>query len=331
MSTVFLFQFFTFRKIFDPGQKIIDSRLFPTIINAEGLSCNSEKEIWTEDQKQRLLEMLETDGAIIIRNLSFHNDEHLDEFTMSFHLQPYPLNKYTLAVRKHIHGNVYTANEMKVDMDLPLHHEMTQAPVQPITVFFHCKLKAVTGGNTPLANSLSVFTQMQQREPDFVDKLVRHGVRYINRAHREDDVHGSGVGSGWHSLLNTTDKDQAVIKAVHMGFQVNWLPGDVLKMTSPRIQAFRRYEANDRFAWYNKIYTWNVLALRNDTSGLDVVFGNDEVIPDDCLNSLQEVTEKETVTVDWVEGDLLVMDNRQVMHGKEAGTGARKIHVAMFT
>jgi len=53
------------------------------------------------------------------------------------------------------------------------------------------------------------------------------------------------------------------------------------------------------------------------------------VIADAELDAVREAYRKATVLFSWQPGDLLLLDNMQVAHGRTPYTGNRKILVAM--
>ena len=51
------------------------------------------------------------------------------------------------------------------------------------------------------------------------------------------------------------------------------------------------------------------------------------MIPDGLLETLVTLAEDLTVPLRWQDGDLALIDNRQVMHGRRPYAGARKREV----
>jgi hypothetical protein len=58
-------------------------------------------------------------------------------------------------------------------------------------------------------------------------------------------------------------------------------------------------------------------------------YGDGGRIEDEVIGHLREAYEKEMVRFDWKEGDILMLDNLSVAHGREAYTGERKVAVGM--
>jgi alpha-ketoglutarate-dependent taurine dioxygenase len=58
-------------------------------------------------------------------------------------------------------------------------------------------------------------------------------------------------------------------------------------------------------------------------------FGDDSTIEEDVLDSVREAFKAHTVYFPWQQGDVLVIDNMLMAHGRAAYSGPRKILVAM--
>ncbi|MEK9871903.1 MAG: TauD/TfdA family dioxygenase, partial [Gammaproteobacteria bacterium] len=54
---------------------------------------------------------------------------------------------------------------------------------------------------------------------------------------------------------------------------------------------------------------------------------NDEPIPDAALEKIVALSEAFTVPLNWQDGDIALIDNYRVMHGRYPYSGARKRQV----
>lgn len=63
---------------------------------------------------------------------------------------------------------------------------------------------------------------------------------------------------------------------------------------------------------------------------LPCVYGDETPIPRKYLDKLIDVIDKEEISLVLEEGDLLLVDNFQVSHGREPWEGDRQILVSMW-
>jgi Taurine catabolism dioxygenase TauD, TfdA family len=65
------------------------------------------------------------------------------------------------------------------------------------------------------------------------------------------------------------------------------------------------------------------------TRPFHVIFGIGELIPEAYVDSIGETIDAATVKFPWEKGDLLLIDNLAVAHGRQPFRGQRKILAAM--
>ena len=122
--------------------------------------------------------------------------------------------------------------------------------------------------------------------------------------------------------------------------QTEWLSGEHLR-TRARRKAVHRHPSTGELTWFNHITFFHVSTLPRDISeGLRLIyadedlptntyFGDGGAIPEDALDHLQQCYRAESRRFDWERGDVLIIDNMNVAHGREPFTGNRRIGVAM--
>ncbi|VUC32906.1 unnamed protein product [Clonostachys rosea] len=113
------------------------------------------------------------------------------------------------------------------------------------------------------------------------------------------------------------------------------------QLTGAIAVGLRRDPANGRPTWFNGLVgrhgiTRDIGALdpphigRDGMTYLPCVYGDETPIPREYLDKLIEVIDKEEIHVPLEEGDLLLVDNFQVSHGREPWAGERQILVSMW-
>ena len=78
----------------------------------------------------------------------------------------------------------------------------------PSKLFFFCEVEPASGGETPIVLSHIIYEKMNEKYPEFVEKLEEHGLIYTRVLGEEDD-NSSPIGRGWKSTFLTQDKSVA--------------------------------------------------------------------------------------------------------------------------
>ena len=104
-----------------------------------------------------------------------------------------------------------------------------------------------------------------------------------------------------------------------------WLEGDCLKATSPVLPAVRELP-DGRKTFYNQLIAafkgWK--DSRNDPSKA-ITLGDGTPLDRDAVLNAAALAEEITFDVPWQNGDVALVDNYLVMHGRRSFSGTRKV------
>ena len=309
-----------------PEQKVFNGQPFPLILTPAKTSLQTiEGSLeWIRNNKHALEDLLLKYGAILFRNFPVGNPEDFDKFVKSFDYEPLPYVGGA-APRKVVVGNVFTANEAPPDQLIPFHHEMAQVPTFPKTLYFYCDDEPREGGQTPLVVSNEVYKEMLKREHKFVEDLESKGVVY-NRVLPTVDDPTSPIGRGWQSTYQTNDKEQAEEKCIALGTTFEWMENGCLKTKTAVLPALRVDTRTGKKTWFNSVIAaylgWN--DVRNDAKKA-VTFPDGTQMPENAMKTLEETFDRLAIDFTWRKGDVVMIDNRQVLHGRRSFTPPRRI------
>lgn len=311
-----------------PEQKEFDDKLFPLALNALALQDMTSTLEWVHHQQTTLDKLLLEYGAILFRGFPVKDPTDFDSFVKAFGGQAL---EYVggAAPRTVVVGNVFTANEAPPDQLIPFHHEMAQVPTFPGRLFFYCDVAPPSGGQTPLALSHEVYRRMLQQHPDFVHRLEQAGVRYTRILPDGDDP-SSPIGRGWQSTFQTQVRDEAEVKAAAQGTSTEWLSDGCLKTVTKVLPAVRTEERTGRKTWFNSV----IAAYRGWRDSRNcpekaVTFGDGSLMPPEVMDHLDQVFRDVEVAVTWQKGDVILVDNRLVLHSRRSFTPPRRILAAL--
>lgn len=120
------------------------------------------------------------------------------------------------------------------------------------------------------------------------------------------------------------------------GLEYEWQPDGSLTVITEPIPAVRMIEQQHNHAVYQWTFHNSVIAAflgwqdsRNDRMNA-VCFGNNEAMDSHILDDIAKFMDENKVSYRWKKGDVFALNNRLVMHSRNAFTGARRVFAAMF-
>jgi alpha-ketoglutarate-dependent taurine dioxygenase len=305
--------------------------VIPLVYASENsLSTLTQVHEWLGENKERLLEQLSRHGAILFRGLPVNSDSDFDSVIQSFGLKNFTYaESLSNAVRRNRTERVFTANEAPASVSIFLHHEMAQTPVYPSKLFFYCEQAAISGGATPLCRSDILLQELTKQAPEFVAACLKLGVRYSNVMPNIDDLE-SGQGRSWRSTLSTDDKSAAEDKLRKLGYQWEWLEQDSLRVTTAVLPAVREND-NGRQVFFNQLIAafrgWK--DTRNATEK-SIRFGDDSAISTQAMGKAIHIGDELSFDIPWQSGDVALVDNFLVMHGRRPFEGQRRVLASLI-
>lgn len=282
---------------------------------------------WIEAHRASLRARLDASGALLLRGFPLENAEDFDRAVVAFDLGRFSYREsLSNAVRIDLTDRVFTANEAPPQATIRLHHELAQTPAHPRHLFFFCERAAARGGATALCRSDAVYDRLAERHPDFVADVVEHGLVYHHVMPGEDDA-SSSMGRSWRSTLAVDDAAEAEAKLAELGYGFRWLAGEDLAVTSPRLPGVRTL-SDGRRAFFNQLVaTRSWQDARNDPERA-LRLGDGRPVSLALRDEVAELTESLAIDLPWRRGDLAVLDNHRVQHGRRPFEGSRRVLVA---
>lgn len=298
---------------------------FPLIYAAEGAPDLEASLAWLADNRERLLSELATHGALLLRGFKVASDRDFDRLIQRFELPNFTYaDSLSNAVRRNRTERVFTANEAPPQVSIYLHHEMAQTPVFPSKLFFFCEKAQMTGGATPLCRSDILLARLAASRPEFVAACEALGVRYSNSMPATDDP-SSGQGRSWRSTLSVDTAQEAEAKLMALNYSWEWQAQEVLRVTTPALPAVRQL-ADGRKVFFNQLIAafrgWK--DARNDAEKSIRLGDGSSIDPADMAVAI-ELADELSFDIPWQAGDVALIDNFLVMHGRRPFRGERAV------
>ena len=316
----------------------VRGRAFPLVVTPADASAMDPVPL-VRDCRHDIDRLLSKHGAVLFRRFRVEDAERFSAFVKALDYEPFPYVGGA-AVRTVVADRVFTSNESPPSEPIPFHCEMAQVPRNPGKIFFYCEVPAAVGGQTPILHCGELLESLRGSHPAFVEKLQRHGVRYVRVMPEEDDP-ASALGRSWRSAFQAPGEAsredarrvaEAVMRAE--GFDWEWLPdGSCRTITKPlpAVWAQERGGAAHgaaRTAYPDALFNQIVAAYTGWTDSRNVpeeavlladgggADGNGSLLPEALMRTYVRTHFEHEVAFMWEKGDVLLLDNRQVMHAR---------------
>jgi alpha-ketoglutarate-dependent taurine dioxygenase len=272
-------------------------------INTQLLSENVGQQIINIDNinisnldREEIINLFKYYGVLLFRG--FENSvDTFTEFTKSLSKD---FRDYTGGVlnRRVINGDATVLSVNDFNEEIKLHGEMYYQPDIPLMVWFFCAHPAEQDGETILCDGRQFFNELSSPlKKIFINKKLK----YLGHLNKE----------AWQKRYKTDDLAVVVqtCKRKNLLMQINEDESIDLQYICPAIHPSR----------CGKYQTFiNSLLPAKHRYKNRLCFDDDSEITDDIVSELHEIAEKITTEISWKKGDILMVDNTRIMHGRRA-------------
>jgi alpha-ketoglutarate-dependent taurine dioxygenase len=307
--------------------RFTDGQTLPLVIRPkiEGIDLFT----WAAKHLDFIESTLLEQGGILFRGFDISSGARMERFANAIRL---PMMHYVEGAtpRTELGNKIYTSTEYPPDESIALHNELNYVLTWPMKIIFGCSVSPQHGGETPIADVRRVLKRIG---PRILDRFRRRGWMLMRNF-------GGGVSLPWQ-VAYRLDKEwelEAYCKRARIEYE--WTGGERLRTRQVR-PAIRTHPRTGEPVWFNHIAFWHVSSLRpavreifqNEFAEEDLpyntYYGDGIPIEDEIVAEIRQAYDAETVTFPWEKGDLLLMDNMLVAHGRKPFGGERKILVMM--
>ena len=202
--------------------------------------------------------------------------------------------------------NFYTDsdNQHKRTFKLPLHGEMFYTKSRPTLLWFYCVAPPLEDGETTVCDGVQVYQELSEATKNlFKTKRLKYIRHYAN--------------GEWQGRFQTDDLSELAKFCQESDLHLK-IDKDTQAITTEYVYPAivkTRWGGQEAFLNSILIVEWQEAAGKTDSI---VRLEDNSRIPDDVLLELQEVTERLTYLISWQRGDILMIDNTRMLHGRRA-------------
>jgi alpha-ketoglutarate-dependent taurine dioxygenase len=285
---------------------------------------------FTQAHGQQIQSALLEHGAVLLRGFEVRTVEDFARFIDATGLERIEY-VYRSTPRTAVADKIFTATEYPPQQEILLHNENAYQRDWPLKVAFCCLISATSGGATPLGDMRRVTAAIG---PRLVERFAERGVRYVRHYRRHIDL-------SWQVVFQTQEPDSVAEFCRATGIEHEWLDAETLR-TSQVAQGVAVHPLNDERVYFNQAHLFHFTSLGPaGAQSLIKLFGADrlprhaaygdseEVAPED-MEHVRSAFRRHEITFPWQSGDVLLLDNMQVAHGRRPYRGHRKVLASLL-
>jgi alpha-ketoglutarate-dependent taurine dioxygenase len=301
----------------------------PPILWLSGVPSIGAARDWIAEHRTALRAELLRSGCLLLRGLPIRGAadfagirDNLVDQRASYKEKATPRSDYG--------ADVFSSTDLPAAQQIMLHNENSYVLEFPGVLIFCCLTAPEQGGATTVGDMRQALRHIPQ---DLLGRFRALGWT-LSRSY------GEYLSMTWSRAFGVTERSEVerYCRTQLVGYE--WREEDLLH-TDQRRPAIITHPVTGEEVWFNHCAFWNkwsldaeVLEVLTDTYGagalpFDTSFGDGMPITRDEIAALNDAYAKVTVRDSWQPGDVLVVDNILVAHGREAFRGDREILVAM--
>lgn len=284
---------------------------------------------WLERQRAFVEETLARHGAVLFRGFGVGTPEEFERCVRAVSGELLHYSERTTP-REQVSDWIYTSTEYPAHQSIAMHNELSYALRWPAKLWFCCARRPDSGGETPIVDVRRVLGGISAATRA---RFMREGWMLARNF-------GDGLGLRWQDSFNTDDPAEVEDYCRRSQISFEWRGEGRLRTWQVR-RAVIRHPQTGELSWFNHVAFYHVSSLSPEVREsllaqfaeselpFNTYYGDGSRIEDEVAEEIREAYRRETVEFPWQDGDVLLLDNMAVGHGRNPFGGRRRILVSM--
>lgn len=328
----------------------LSSRRMPLVITPVDSTLADDSELfalWYRNHQNIFASMLLEYGCLLFRGFALRST---GDFQTIAHCYPEHAFGYIggATPRKNIDGKVYESTRIPATLKIGLHQEKAYMAHYPQKLAFFCRLPSEQGGETVICDMRAVTRRLP---PVLIERFRGARIMYLRNFRvpttPENEPKNTNMREyhrPWDDVFLTSDPRQVeqLCRDTHLDYE--WLADGSITVSHVG-GATLTHPVSGEEVWFNQLSTQHNNARSLGASGYeyirlayrdklarpyDVRLGDGTPITLEEIAPIYDALEAEEVAFPWQAGDMLLIDNIAVAHGRNPFKGKRDIQVALF-
>lgn len=234
------------------------------------------------------------------------------------------------APRTDLGGAVYSQPQWPADREMCHHHEQSYSLNPPSLILLACLSAPASGGDLLLADTARVLEHIPA---SLTERFATHGWR-LTRAYRPY------LGLSWTTALRTDSRDEAEKWLAANAVEHSWDKDGSLHTSQVR-PAIHTHPRTGKPCWFNDVAFFNQWALAPAERNVllktfppqgfpfNTFVGDGTALTEEEFSSLLDAYDAVGEVHRWQPGELLLIDNMRIAHGRSPHIGALELAVTL--
>lgn len=321
-----------------------DVNVSPVFIepNSGDISGPLKFKAWIANQRLAIDDAITNFGGVVFRGFGIRSIDDFDAVISEFPMydEGYRGGGF---VRSRIKGNVLESTRIDPSIRIGLHSEMAYLRDYPPRIAFFCRRAASVGGETTVCDMGQVTRNLPE---EIREKMDRLGVRNVRNyaAWSADPNAGQDLPDEmpWNRSFATDSQEEASFLCRRMGIKPVWNEDGSMTLIN-HLSSFNFHPFTGEKIYRSNLHSGGRMTVKDSLVEVaDRIRSKQKMLTGSYWGDGSSLTPEEirviattvrdfTISWAWQNGDIMVLDNLKMAHGRNSFEGEREVHVALLS